>query len=250
MPRAVRRDSSTSLLPASWLLVAGVAFAADDAKKPDSPAKAARPAARKPQPSLVQITDDPKLPRVLLIGDSISMGYTLPVRELLQGKANVHRPLTNCGDTAKGLQELDKWLGSGKWDVIHFNWGLHDLKFLDDKKQLTDSAEGRQVAPPEQYEKNLRELVARLKKSGAKLIWASTTPVPDGTVGRKQGSEARYNEIAARIMQDNGVAIDDLNAVVKKDPTGQLPHNVHFSGQGSQELAKAVVASIEAALAK
>ncbi len=172
------------------------------------------------------------------------------MRELLQGKANVHRPPTNCGDTAKGLQELDKWLGSAKWDVIHFNWGLHDLKFLDDKKQLTDSAEGHQVAPPEQYEKNLRELVARLKKTGAKLIWASTTPVPEGTVGRKVGSEGQYNEIAARIMQENSVTIDDLNALVKKDPAGQLPHNVHFSQQGSQELAKAVVASIEAALAK
>ena len=59
---------------------------------------------------------------MLLIGDSISIGYTLPVRKLMQGKANIHRPLTNCGPTTKGIAEIDKWLGKDKWDVIHFNW--------------------------------------------------------------------------------------------------------------------------------
>src|SRR5688572_21808238 len=72
------------------------------------------------------ITDDPKLPRVLLIGDSISIGYTLAVRDLLKGKANVHRIPTNGGPTTNGLARLKQWLGDGKWDVIHFNWGLHD----------------------------------------------------------------------------------------------------------------------------
>src|SRR2546422_541914 len=66
--------------------------------------------------AMQEIQDDPKLPRVLLIGDSISIGYTVPVRELLQSKANVHRPLTNCGPTTNGLANLDKWLGGGKWD--------------------------------------------------------------------------------------------------------------------------------------
>jgi len=67
------------------------------------------------------------LPRVLLIGDSVSVGYTLAVRKELEGKANVHRPPSNCGSTKIGMRDLDKWLGVGKWDVIHFNWGLHDL---------------------------------------------------------------------------------------------------------------------------
>src|SRR3954467_10868139 len=82
-------------------------------------------------PAFAKVQDDPNLPRVLLIGDSISMGYTLPVREMLKGKANVHRPPANCGPTERGLDQLDKWLGDGKWDVIHFNFGLHDLKYLD-----------------------------------------------------------------------------------------------------------------------
>ena len=103
------------------LAAAGIALAADGPQKP-----AAGAAKRKPDPVFQQIEDDPTLPRVLLIGDSISIGYTLPVRELLKGKANLHRPPTNCSSTASGLKNLDAWLGQGKWDVIHFNFGLHD----------------------------------------------------------------------------------------------------------------------------
>src|SRR3954451_8440143 len=80
--------------------------AADDA------AKAATPRVKSPQPSLAPIVDTPGLPRVLLIGDSISMGYTISVRELLKGEANVHRVPENGGDTANGLAKLDKWLGT------------------------------------------------------------------------------------------------------------------------------------------
>ena len=72
-------------------------------------------AAQKPAGPLAPIQDQEGLPRVLLIGDSISIGYTLPVRELLKGKANVHRPSTNCGPTSRGVSGIDQWLGKGKW---------------------------------------------------------------------------------------------------------------------------------------
>src|SRR4051812_8183558 len=75
-----------------------------------------RPADKAVDPSFVEVNDDPALPRVLLIGDSISIGYTIPVRELLKGKANIHRPAANCGPTKRGLAQLDKWLGDGRWD--------------------------------------------------------------------------------------------------------------------------------------
>ncbi len=82
------------------------------------------------------IEDVTGLPRVLIIGDSISIGYTLPVRALLKDKANVHRILTNGSATKNGLENLKKWLGDSKWDVIHFNWGLHDIKFVEDKQNV------------------------------------------------------------------------------------------------------------------
>jgi len=204
--------------------------------------KAGAPA-RRPDPSLAPIQDVAGLPRVLLIGDSISMGYTLPVRELLKGKANVHRIPTNGGPTLRGLESLKRWLGDGKWDVIHFNWGLHDLR-LDDA--------GKYQVPLDEYEKNLKELVKQLKATGAKLIWCSTTPVPEKcTPPRKNADVIAYNAAAKKIMDENGIALDDLYAfALPKIKELQLPDNVHFGPEGSAELAKAVVASLQPALAK
>lgn len=205
-----------------------------------------RPTEKAVDPSFVEVADEPSLPRVLLIGDSISMGYTIPVREMLKGKANVHRPAANCGPTERGLTQLDKWLGNGKWDVIHFNFGLHDLKYLDAAGKYVAPDKGKQVAPPDVYEKNLRELVARLKKTGAKLVFATTTPVPDGTLGRIMGDEKGYNEVAVKVMKESGIAIDDLHAVViAADKPIQRPRNVHFTNEGYRLLAAAVVQSVK-----
>ena len=217
----------------------------------DSKKKTVRKAA--PNPAMAKIEDVPGLPRVLLIGDSISIGYTVPVRTLLKGKANVHRPLTNCGPTTKGVAEIDKWLGDGKWNVIHFNWGLHDLKYLGaDGKSLADptAAGSKQQVPIDEYEANLKKLVARLKKTGAKLIWRSTTPVPEGANGRVVGDSIKYNAVAKKIMDENKIAIDDQYSFSIKRKELQLPANVHYTKDGSQELAKQAVAAIEAALAK
>lgn len=219
---------------------------ADAAKK----ARAKRP----PNPVFEKITDQPGLPRVLLIGDSISIGYTLDVRAKLKGKANVHRIPVNGGPTTTGLANLKTWLGNEKWDVIHFNWGLHDLKYMGaDNKNLADpkAAGSRQQVPVDQYEQNLRELVKQMKATGATLIWCSTTPVPEGADGRVPGDEVKYNQAAARVMKENQVAIDDLCAHARPELKRiQRPANVHFSDEGSEFLARKVAASIEAVLPK
>jgi acyl-CoA thioesterase-1 len=191
---------------------------------------------------MAPIEDQPGLPRVLLIGDSISIGYTKPVRDLLKDKANVHRIPTNGGPTKNGVANIDKWLGAGKWDVIHFNWGIHDLKHMPD---------GKRQVEPEDYEKNLRTLVAKLKATGAKLIWATTTPIPEGELNppRTFGKVPEYNEIALRVMKENGVAIDDLNATITPHLAEmQNPKDVHYKPEGYATLGKQVAASIEAAL--
>jgi lysophospholipase L1-like esterase len=241
-----------------WVVCAAIAitamlalskgWSAGNAQEPEATDRAATaPSAL--DPSFAPVADVAGLPRVLIIGDSISMGYTIPVRQLLAGKANVHRPPANCGDTARGLKNLDKWLGDGKWDVIHFNFGLHDLKYLDANGKYVDPSRGKQVALPDQYEKNLRELVRRLRKTGAKLIWASTTPVPAGTVGRVQGDEVVYNQVAAKVMTDEGIPIDDLCAVVMADQGDyQRAKNVHMTPTGYEKLAEAVVGSVEMVL--
>lgn len=217
-------------------------------------AKKNPPPKRKPHGAMAPVDDVPGLPRVLLIGDSISIGYTLPVREMLKGKANVHRPRTNCGPTTRGLAEIDNWLGDGKWDVIHFNWGLHDLKYMGPQGQnLADpkAADSGQQVPIDEYEANLRKLVDRLRQTGAKLIWRSTTPVPEGARGRVVGDSAKYNAVAKKIMDEHEIPIDDqYTFALGRLKEIQKPADVHFTPEGSRELAKQAVAAIEKALAE
>lgn len=221
------------------VVAVAIALAADSTFAQEK--KAAKPK-RRPNPVFAPVKDDPALPRVLLIGDSISIGYTVPVREALAGKANVHRAPTNCGPTTRGLEQIDRWLGDGRWDVIHFNWGLHDLKMIDGKHQV----------PLAEYEKNVRQLVERLEKTGAKLIWCTTTPVPEGcTPPRTDEDVIAYNAAARKIIDEHGIAVDDLYGfALPRLKKIQIPANVHFTPAGSKVLAEQVSRSILEALGK
>ena len=189
------------------------------------------------------------LPKVLIIGDSISIGYTKLVVDQLKGVANVQRPKSNCGPTTRGLKHLKKCLGTNKWDIIHFNWGLHDLCYRHPKAKAygnRDKVNGSLSVPLDQYEKNLEQLVTQLKKTGAKLIWASTTVVPEGEAGRKVGDEIKYNAIALKIMAKHGVAINDLHQLTASLPATSFtkPGDVHFTRAGYDKLAAQVAESI------
>lgn len=228
---------------ASIMSSAFVAAAETPAAKPKQKAK--------PKPAEVVV--DPALPNVLILGDSISIGYTPAVRKELQGKANVLRPTANCGETRMGLAGIDAWLGDGKWAVIHFNWGLWDLCYRNPeaKKQGNrDKVNGKQSVPVAEYEANLEKLVVRMKQTGAVLVWASTTVVPEGEAGRVVGDDAKYNAAAARVMQKHGVRIDDLHALTKTFGPELFvgPGDVHYTQEGSAKIAKQVAAAIVEAL--
>jgi len=179
------------------------------------------------------VADEPKLPRVLLIGDSVSRGYTQSVRKALAGKANVHRAPANCGPTASGLRNIDVWLGDGKWDVIHFNFGIHD-----------------RATPISDYTQRLEQLIERMKKTGAKLIWASTTPIPDNPAhNQTAASIVERNQAAAVLMKKHGIATDDLfTAITPHLAEMQNPNDVHFNAKGYDFLGEAVAKAIEAAV--
>lgn len=174
-------------------------------------------------------TPEPSAPlRMLVIGDSISMNYTPMVRERLVGQVEVVHIGTNGAHTRKGLENLDAWLGEEPWTVIHFNWGLHDLR----------KRGGDYAVPLDLYAEHLIALVDRLQQTGALLIWATTTPVPRGSSGRDNEDAIAYNAVALEIMRRKGVDVNDLFAFV-------LPHerewmrkgNVHFHEHGYQALA-------------
>jgi lysophospholipase L1-like esterase len=180
------------------------------------------------------------LPRVLIIGDSISMGYTDPVKKLLAGKADVQRIGENGGPTSNGVAHIDQ-LPAGPWNVITFNFGLHDLK-LD--------TGAHQIEIP-QYEANLKTIVDALHKTGAKLIWVTTTPVPRGNLNpkRERPDVPLYNDAAAHVLQGKVDAVCDLYAtVLPREPELQLKENVHFSPAGYDVLAQKVASCIETQL--
>jgi hypothetical protein len=230
------------------LTVAGAATAAEPPLAPFTPAADLK--------GSWAFSVNPALPNVLILGDSISMAYTRDVRDLLAGKANVFRPMQadgrrpmNCGETRMGLQHIDAWLGDQRWSVIHFNWGLWDLCYRhpDSKTQGNrDKVKGALSVPQKEYRANLEQLVLRLKATGAKLIWASTTAVPEGEAGRFAGDEVTYNAIARDIMARHGVATNDLHAITKgfggRHSAG--PADVHFTPEGSRILATAVAESV------
>lgn len=189
------------------------------------------------------------LPKVFLIGDSISGGYTKGVIESLQGECNVSRAPDNCGDTRRGLEKLESWIGQTSWDLIHFNWGLHDLCYRHPEATIygnRDKERGEISVPLEQYKDNLESLVLRLKKLAPKLIWASTTYVPEGEAGRFQGDDLRYNEAAAEIMLRHSIPTNDLHTLSAGFSADLFtcPGDVHFTDEGSRRLAKAVADSI------
>ena len=205
---------------------------------------------KKPNP-LARIEDQSGLPRVLLIGDSISIGYTLPVRELLKGKVNLHRIPTNGGATIKGLEQIDSWIGKKKWDVIHFNWGLHDLKYMGPNgENLFPKEKGGKVQVAlVKYKKNLERLVSRLNKTGAKLIWRNTTPIPPGSKGRYVGDSISYNSAASLVMIRHGIPTHDLFTLSRERMKEIMkPANVHFTEEGSKVLAESVAEVILEAL--
>src|SRR5436190_18360708 len=190
--------------------------------------------AQQPQPK-------PELPRVLLLGDSIREGYAPLVSKKLAGVAEVIQPRENGGDTANTLKMLDRWLEDSKPLVVHFNCGLHDLKF--GKK-----TEKHQV-PLDEYEKNLRAIVERLKKATPHVYFATTTPIIDARHAERKADFDRfdkdvkaYNERAVKVMLELGIPVDDLNRIVQDGGPAELlgKDGTHYTPAGYERLADAV----------
>ena len=187
--------------------------------------------------AMKDVQDVPGLPRVLLIGDSISIAYTIPVRELLKGKANVHHIPFNAG-ASSGPGRIRTWMEKEKWDVVFFNFGIHDARIKNGKPTCDLTA----------YEKNLRDSIAILKVSGAKILFATTTPIPPVVKpeGRNFAPIPPYNEVAVKVMKEANIPVTDLYAVMLPvQEKFQRPFDVHFTKEGSEFLAKDIVSSIQ-----
>ncbi|MBI1375791.1 MAG: hypothetical protein GC159_24030 [Phycisphaera sp.] len=176
------------------------------------------------------------LPRVLILGDGVYNEPSRVVAKELKGEVDVvyvtWQP-DEVPDTTTALEHLDRLLGyvdkkgeklddkdRPRWDLIYFNFGLGDLIYrapgMKSFRVMPIHVGGVRNTDPKRYEANLRELVGRLRATGAKLVWASTTPIRHSEPNIfEKGSEIEYNAIAARVMSEQHVPIDDMYSYAK-----------------------------------
>jgi len=191
------------------------------------------------------------LPNCLVIGDSVSIGYTPTARDgLVSECALQHGPWDvsdgGAGSTAEGVACLDNFLVTQdqttvEWDVILFNFGLHDLS--------------NKTSDEETYRDQLRNITNRLVATGAKLIYATTTPfMPDATEGNFVVDQ--LNTIALDVVADKATILD-LNKVVH-DHCGHVyedcdwcrmsPCSYHYNAEGMAAQGRAVAQAFRDAL--
>jgi hypothetical protein len=199
-----------------------------------------------------------KLANVLIYGDSISIGYTAKVQALLKDKANVYR-LPENGETSSALIPKMETMRKGmekhwhfKWDVIHFNVGLHDIKMLDSRGK-SDLINGKWQTSAEQYIANMHKNIAYFKElnPNVMLIFATTTPVPSNAKKRIIGDDSKINKLARSVLSKYPeININDLSQLVKPNHAKWMsrPGNVHYNNIGSEHLAEQVSSTIEKAL--
>lgn len=190
-----------------------------------------------------------ELPAVILIGDSIRMGYQGVVTRELAGMAEVWGPEQNGGNSENVLNNLEEWVLSHPAAVVHINCGLHDIK-----KEF-DTGEAAIALEP--YEVNVRKILGRLKgEFEGKVVWAATTPVNEKWHHENKGFDRfeadvdRYNDIASGIAGELGIPIDDLFFVITRAGRDRLLQRdgVHFIEEGSELLGKAVADCVRSLL--
>jgi lysophospholipase L1-like esterase len=188
-----------------------------------------------------------KQKKILIIGDSISMGYTPYVWKFFQGKALVTHNPGNGQHTGTGLEKIEEWIGDEDWDLIQINWGLWDLAYRHpDSKAYgnRDKVNGTITFTVEEYVANLDQLITKIKKiSDAKLVFVTTTYVPLEEVGRVSSDVEIYNSAAKEVMKRHGVPINDIYTASKDihKEYGLGVEDVHYTEKGYTELAKLVV---------
>lgn len=186
---------------------------------------------------------------VILIGDSIRIGYQPTVEKLLGKEIQLEAPEENGGTSANVLAHLDEWVLSRRPDIVHLNCGLHDMK--------TEFGAASQAVPLDQYEANLRQIISKIVEQGTiQLIWAATTPVNQvwhharKPFDRSEADVLAYNAVAQQVAAAYNVPVNDLYQVTVSAGRDQLltPDGVHFSPAGYTLLGQAAADAIRAYL--
>jgi len=201
----------------------------------------------------LNITASDDLPRVLIVGDSIVGGYYSSACVLFSGEAVVFRDGTTYNDPnppwGKIVDHYLKKGGERGWDIIQFNWGLHAVKYVNERNQncLPEDPGARIQFTVEEYARQIELFVKELKRTNATLVFATTTPIPEGAPHSIQYVNLKpYNDAAKAVMAKHGIIINDLYAFAYPQLAClQILKNVHFTDYGYQELARQTYTTIK-----
>ncbi len=173
-------------------------------------------------------TEDDNRPDILVIGDSISVGY-MPHAQAVLPNFDLNHNVCNGMSTMSGVRHIDKWLMQRpSWTAITFNHGLWDI------------ADWIAVGP-EAYRANLTIVAQKVKAATNAPLFILTTEVLPGTLGRTDAKVQQYNQIAIEVMQEVGIPVLDLYSVSQTIRNEHVnPTDVHYTEAGSQVLGEAV----------
>ena len=199
--------------------------------------------------AIVIAANTDKVKNVLIIGDSISIGYTPFVQKALMPNTIVEHNPGNGGSTVRGVENISNWIGNKEWDVILFNFGLHDMVHKDSLNNY--DINGKVAVTLEDYRKNLEIIVEKLRETTATIIFINTTEVPEKASGRMVEDPAKYNAVALDVMKGHGIEVIDLyDASLTIHPQNSVPGNVHYTENGYALLADLIIKEINKVLKK
>ncbi len=184
--------------------------------------------------------------KVLIIGDSISIGYTPFVKENLNQDAIVNHNPGNAQHTGTGLKKVKEWIGNEDWDIIQFNWGLWDLCYRHPDAKVygnRDKINGEVTFSLDDYEKNLERIIQSIKQvSNAQLIFVTTSYIPKHEAGRFKKDAQKFNKVAKRVMKKYDVKVNDIYKASKAihKVYGKGDDDVHYSKKGYEKLGKII----------
>ena len=189
--------------------------------------------------------------RVVLIGDSIRLGYEETVKKNLAGVAQVWSPTDNCQHTVNVLLNFYCWIQQQNPDVVHINAGGWDVR------NVVRGVPGN-IVPLEQYRENVRRLLELIRQyTRARIIWATITAMDipanfrnhaaTGHPARTEGDIERYNAAALAVTGEMGVPVNDLYGVMMRAGKEKLlcPDGVHLTAEGYEMLGTVVAEAVQ-----
>ena len=183
--------------------------------------------------------------KIVLIGDSIRLGYCKFIRESLAGVAEVLYPEENCRFTQHVYRFIADWKKAGNWgsdvDLVHWNVGLWDVLRLFGDSPLT---------PIDTYADYIARIDRQLRIHfpKAKFIFATSTNVEEEKYGkdfkRYNSDIIAYNEAAVKALSSTDTAINDLYAVTENAPASCRSDLTHFNTPDGVKLVGGRVLSV------